>query len=484
MQKHKILSDEVGASLIEVMAASAISIIIAMGVMQINDNATKGMAKIQGDAALQDVQKRLRGILTDRAQCTEFIGGTNVLDIATDNSSITSIETTQPGAGTPTEWVTVGQRFDEAPEFVVTDIVVSAYDNDGNRNTPTSANVAGVLSGNCNLRIGLINSKLADVTDLTRRKYLIIPMLCKVDNHNPATPTMVESCATTSRAEDDGHFVLNDATGEITFTGSGVGTARTVIGDITTGIVTPTATLSLSPAEGAGGNQLWPGDAVVDVSHALALPFNAGITFGDNDDIGIYNDEANVNRLRIYGDAATTLLVGTTTSGTLIGTTTVTTSDYYGNNYLYSSDEKFKKNIQTLTDISEKLSELRGVTYFMRQEEFKGRNFSDKKQIGLIAQEVEAIFPELVSPLPIGADGIEYKSVKYANFVAILIEAFKEQKIEIEQNRELIAIMQFGMSVKDSEQDLRIESLEIENSRMKRIILELSERVDALERAN
>ena len=54
-------------------------------------------------------------------------------------------------------------------------------------------------------------------------------------------------------------------------------------------------------------------------------------------------------------------------------------------------------------------------------------NFNEGKRIGLIAQEVETIIPELVST---GKDG--YKSVEYTNLVALLIEAVKDQQKEIE----------------------------------------------------
>ena len=53
-------------------------------------------------------------------------------------------------------------------------------------------------------------------------------------------------------------------------------------------------------------------------------------------------------------------------------------------------------------------------------------NFNTGKRVGLIAQEVETVIPELVAT---GKDG--YKSVEYANLVALLIEAVKEQQKEI-----------------------------------------------------
>lgn len=56
--------------------------------------------------------------------------------------------------------------------------------------------------------------------------------------------------------------------------------------------------------------------------------------------------------------------------------------------------------------------------------------FSQKRQIGLIAQEVEEVFPELVH-----TDESGYKSVEYSKITAILIEAVKEQQAQIESLR-------------------------------------------------
>lgn len=54
------------------------------------------------------------------------------------------------------------------------------------------------------------------------------------------------------------------------------------------------------------------------------------------------------------------------------------------------------------------------------------KHFEEGKQLGLIAQDVEKILPELVKTDPGG-----YKSVAYQNMVAVLIEAVKEQQKQI-----------------------------------------------------
>ena len=90
------------------------------------------------------------------------------------------------------------------------------------------------------------------------------------------------------------------------------------------------------------------------------------------------------------------------------------------------SDVRYKKDIQTLTNALANIEKLRGVSYDWKQAEFPEKNFDAKHQIGLIAQELELVFPELVN-----TDAEGYKSVDYSKLVAVLIEAVKEQQTKI-----------------------------------------------------
>lgn len=92
---------------------------------------------------------------------------------------------------------------------------------------------------------------------------------------------------------------------------------------------------------------------------------------------------------------------------------------------LPSSDERLKKNIHTITNPIEKVSALRGVNFEFIKD--------GKKQIGVIAQEIEKIIPEVVDENPDG-----YKGVQYENIVGLLIEAIKEQQKQIDELRRKI----------------------------------------------
>ena len=85
-----------------------------------------------------------------------------------------------------------------------------------------------------------------------------------------------------------------------------------------------------------------------------------------------------------------------------------------------SSDRKLKTNIETLENACEKVCNLRGVSFTWDH----GRK-TGKKDIGLIAQEVEEIVPEVVGEAEL-LDGTMAKHVDYPKLVALLIEANKE----------------------------------------------------------
>jgi len=86
------------------------------------------------------------------------------------------------------------------------------------------------------------------------------------------------------------------------------------------------------------------------------------------------------------------------------------------------SDIKIKKNIEVIPNALDKVSQIRGVTFERTDIE------SDKRYTGVIAQEIEAVLPEVVQE-----DSKGIKTVAYGNIVGLLIEAIKELKAEIEE---------------------------------------------------
>ena len=88
------------------------------------------------------------------------------------------------------------------------------------------------------------------------------------------------------------------------------------------------------------------------------------------------------------------------------------------------SDMRVKSNIRTIHNALDKVLNLRGVYY--------KSNITDRDCIGVIAQEIEDIIPEVVL-----TDTNGFKSVSYGNIVSMLIEAIKEQNEEIQALKKL-----------------------------------------------
>ncbi len=87
------------------------------------------------------------------------------------------------------------------------------------------------------------------------------------------------------------------------------------------------------------------------------------------------------------------------------------------------SDVRLKKNIEPLKSSLEKVVHLQGVSYEWTEEGGARRGLSKDRQIGLIAQDVEAVIPEVVQ-----TDNEGYKALAYDKVVPVLIEAMKEQQ--------------------------------------------------------
>ncbi len=92
------------------------------------------------------------------------------------------------------------------------------------------------------------------------------------------------------------------------------------------------------------------------------------------------------------------------------------------NSYLYASDRRLKQNIVPLSDSLSKILSLNGYSFDWKSD--------GKHDIGVIAQEIEKIFPALVHTNP----GTGMKSVEYGNLVAPIIEAIKELASTVKNN--------------------------------------------------
>lgn len=99
------------------------------------------------------------------------------------------------------------------------------------------------------------------------------------------------------------------------------------------------------------------------------------------------------------------------------------------------SDRRLKQDVEPLTSSLEKIMRLRGVSFnYIAEKKNYAKGFGGEKQLGLIAQEVEAVFPELVYT---NSKGI--KAIAYDKLGPVLVEAVKQQQNEIVQKDARIA---------------------------------------------
>ena len=115
-------------------------------------------------------------------------------------------------------------------------------------------------------------------------------------------------------------------------------------------------------------------------------------------------------RMEWVNDANTAVILSLTDSGDLNALGNVTAF----------SDKRLKTNIQTIPNSLEKVKKLRGVSY--------DRIDIDSHQLGVIAQEIQSVLPEVVFE---NSDGL--LSVSYGNIVSVLIEAIKELSAKVEK---------------------------------------------------
>ncbi len=102
----------------------------------------------------------------------------------------------------------------------------------------------------------------------------------------------------------------------------------------------------------------------------------------------------------------------------------------------YSSDQRLKENITNIDNAVDIVKQLNGVRYDWTEAYIESKGGEDgtfvrKQDIGVIAQEVEKVFPEIVAENSGG-----YKAVKYERLVAVLIEAVKELSDEVARLKE------------------------------------------------
>lgn len=146
--------------------------------------------------------------------------------------------------------------------------------------------------------------------------------------------------------------------------------------------------------------------------------------------------DSSVTSAKLQADAAVMSLNGLASNVTLQGSSDIQISmdgntiafDYVGPSVLTQSSRRLKSNIETLEDAIQIVTRLRGVSFEW--------NDDGRSDIGLIAEEVADVVPEVVSFDENGTDAL---AINYGRLVSLLIEAVKAQQAELDSRETAVA---------------------------------------------
>jgi len=242
-----------------------------------------------------------------------------------------------------------------------------------------------------------------------------------------ATPTidvdLSELTTSTSNADGDFFVVLDSVNAQKKLTKGNIAISgfnndsgfTTNTGDITS--VVAGSGLTGGATSGAATLNIGAGTGIDVAADAISVDVSDFMTNGSNNRIvtatgtDAQNAEANLTF-----DGSTLAVTGAITA----------TGDVTA---FYVSDRNLKQNIVNIENSLHKVSQLNGVYYNWTKEALeKHKHLVDEKEVGVIAQDVEAVLPELVATREDGS-----KAVRYERLCAVLIESVKELKKEIDE---------------------------------------------------
>ena len=183
------------------------------------------------------------------------------------------------------------------------------------------------------------------------------------------------------------------------------------------------------------------GNASTATTLATARNIN-GVSFNGSADITVTAAAGTLSGATLASGVTASSLtsVGTLTSLTVSGATatgalTVTgaitaTGDITA---FYTSDKRHKNNIQTIPNALEKVTKLNGVTWEWNDDVNEVTKSTPKT--GLIAQEVQEVLPQVVIERQDG-----FLALDYSKMMGLMVEAIKEQQIQIEELKAKIGL--------------------------------------------
>jgi hypothetical protein len=293
----------------------------------------------------------------------------------------------------------------------------------------SASTIAGI--GNVTLYSTSVNSRLAaaesfsaslDTTFATDASVTSLSSSVKAVTDTFATSASVASATATSISTISGSVktVTDALSGRVT-TLEGTDISITLTGDVTgTGTITNLANVSFATTIAANSVALGTdttGDYVGTITGGTGVT-STGATTGEGIAHTISIGQAVATSSDVRFNSLGVGMAASTTAGRI---------DASGDIVAFStSDKNFKENITPIENPIQKIRMISGNTYDWKADmkEFHGFEGND---VGVIAQEIEAVLPQLVTTRETG-----YKAVKYDKLVALLIEGIKAQQNQID----------------------------------------------------
>jgi hypothetical protein len=277
----------------------------------------------------------------------------------------------------------------------------------------TQNNALGVVSGSRTISGITLGSNLATLT---------IGTGLSGTSYNGSTGVTIANTGVLSVTTNTGLSSNVSATGNVTITNTGVtsnvaGTGISLSGG--TGAVTITNSGVTSNVAGTGIS-LSGGTGAVTITNSGVTSLTAGTgvsVSGATGGVTVSIGQAVATSSNVQFNSLGIGMAASATAGRIDATNDIVAYS--------SSDIRFKENIKPIENALQKISKISGNTYDWKAEN-KIEHGYEGNDVGVIAQEIEEVLPQLVQTRDNG-----YKAVKYDKLVALLIEGIKEQQTQI-----------------------------------------------------
>jgi hypothetical protein len=343
---------------------------------------------------LGSIRAGKRGATISEFSTDGTMGGNSDGVVPTENAIVTYI-TTQLASG-----AAQGFRLKDADDNTTINV-----DTAGNGSANT---IVMTTTGTTRLTIGSTGQITASSSytpstsyDLTTKTYV---------------DTLISGLSTTTLTEGNTNFVVADSgTGTITATVDGTlrltinGSGITANGVDFVGNLTGNVTGNVSGSAGNVANALTAG---------TGISFSSGSTYNGSAAITLSIPQAVATTSDVQFDS---FGVGTAASGT--------TGEIRATNQItaYYSDDRLKTKLSNIENALDMIDQLTGF-YYEANDLAVSLGYEKIKEVGLSAQDVEKILPEVTAPAPIDP---KYLTVRYERIIPLLVEGIKELRKEI-----------------------------------------------------